>query len=361
MLSADGACQCIHYGELFTTYTEVIQTVNSRTNLDGKLFLSVENDVLMPTSDVTPNGLAKACCVKLRNVIIGGDILVIRTDQQKVWGEFLARYIRHLERKVLQLVTGSTVYHLYAASLEKLDLCIPTPLEQKKIADCLSSLDDLIAAEGRRLEALHQHKQGLMQKLFPQPGKTIPRLRFPEFHKEPKWRALTIEDVCDPKAGQFVPASEISEQAEEDLFPCYGGNGLRGYVKSFTHEGRYILVGRQGALCGNVNLCSGKFHATEHALVVTPRPGIDTGWLFYALDLLKLNRFSIGQAQPGLSARVLKNLSIWAPIEVGEQQKIADCLRSLDELIAAEEQRLNALLMHKQGLLQKLFPSLDWQ
>ncbi len=133
MLSNNGINECIHYGELFTSYPEVIRTVSSRTDIDENLFLSAEDDVLMPTSDVTPNGLAKACCLKLRDMIIGGDVLVIRTDQQRIDGEFLARYIRRLEHRVLQLVTGSTVYHIYATSLEKLDLCVPqfAPVEYR--------------------------------------------------------------------------------------------------------------------------------------------------------------------------------------------------------------------------------------
>ena len=188
------------------------------------------------------------------------------------------------------------------------------------------------------------------------PSPFAPKLRFPEFLSGSTWDELTIGDVCDLKAGDFIPASEISEHAHEGSFPCYGGNGFRGYVKSFTHEGGYVLVGRQGALCGNVNLYADKFHATEHALVATPKPGIATGWLFYALDVLKLNRFSIGQAQPGLSVGVLRDVGISVPIGEAEQQKIADCLGSLDDLTAAEGRKLEILRQHKQGLMQRLFP-----
>ena len=167
VLSTDGTNRCIHYGELFTAYTEVIIAVDSRTDLDENIFLSVEDDVLMPTSDVTPNGLTKACCLKLRDVIIGSDILVIRTDPQIVDGEFPARYIRRLEQKALQLVTGSTIYHLYASALKNLGARIPSQFEQKNIADCLGSPDDLIEATGKKIEALRQHKKGLMQQLLP--------------------------------------------------------------------------------------------------------------------------------------------------------------------------------------------------
>lgn len=258
---------------------------------------------------------------------------------------------------VLARCTGSNYPAINPSALASIDVLLPRKTEQKKIAECLGSLDDLIAAEGRKLEALRQHKQGLMQQLFPQPGETVPRRRFAEFRNGSIWDELTIGDVCDLKAGDFIPASEIADHADEGSFPCYGGNGLRGYVKSLTHEGRYVLVGRQGALCGNVNLYAGKFHATEHALVATPKPGIDTDWLFYALDLLKLNRFSIGQAQPGLSVGVLRDVGISVPIEEDEQQKIADCLVSLDVLIAAKVRKLDTLKTLKQGLLQQLFPS----
>ena len=167
VISAQGEFPCIHYGELFTEYQEVIDTVKSFTDIHEKTFHSVENDVLMPTSDVTPNGLAKACCIKLNNVILGGDILVIRTSMELISGEFLARYIRNEEKKVLQLVTGSTVFHLYASAIEKMAFMIPEKAEQQKIAACLSSLDDLITAQTQKVTALQSHKKGLMQQLFP--------------------------------------------------------------------------------------------------------------------------------------------------------------------------------------------------
>ena len=166
-ITPNGKYPCIHYGELFTEYPEVIRSARSRTDLNGNTFLSRSNDVLMPTSDVTPSGLAKACCIKLNRVVLGGDILVIRASKDAVEGGFLARYIRHLEPKVLQLVSGSTVFHLYATSIGKLTLRFPRKPEQEKIADCLSSLDDRIRLEAERLDALKDHKKGLMQQIFP--------------------------------------------------------------------------------------------------------------------------------------------------------------------------------------------------
>ena len=184
----------------------------------------------------------------------------------------------------------------------------------------------------------------------------VPKLRFPEFWGAEGWMLSVLVRACEMQAGKFVAASNISEHNQNGFFPCFGGNGLRGYTTTHTHDGTYPLIGRQGALCGNVRLVSGKFHATEHAVAATPKNAIDVGWLYYSLDLLNLNRFATGQAQPGLSVDVLENVSLAIPPLEAEQQKIADCLSSVDELIAAQALKVEALKTHKKGLMQQLFP-----
>ncbi|HAT1863422.1 TPA: restriction endonuclease subunit S [Legionella pneumophila] len=358
-ITSSGNSLCIHYGELFTKYSEIINAVNTRTNLEGDCFLSIENDVLMPTSDVTPKGLAKSCCLKLDNIILGGDILVIRPNQSLVFGEYLSRLIRNQEAQVLQVVSGSTVFHLYASSMEKLFFPFPSLQEQQKIADCLSSIDELITVESKKLDTLKIYKKGLMQQLFPAEGETLPKLRFPEFQAAPDWEEKTLKELCSLQAGKFITASEIYEKNQKNLYPCYGGNGLRGFVKSYTHNGTYPLIGRQGALCGNINISEGSFYATEHAVVVTAKKGVNVNWLFYQLVRLNLNQYATGQAQPGLSVAVLDKLYSTIPHSPIEQQKIADYLSSIDELITAENKKLDMLKKHKKGLMQQLFPTMS--
>ncbi|CUI27555.1 restriction endonuclease subunit S [Achromobacter xylosoxidans] len=184
----------------------------------------------------------------------------------------------------------------------------------------------------------------------------VPKLRFPEFRGTAGWTQSDLATVCDMQAGKFVSASSISERSKDGLFPCYGGNGLRGYTETHTHNGTYPLIGRQGALCGNVRFVSGQFHATEHAIVATPKEAIDVGWLYYSLDLLNLNRFATGQAQPGLSVEALAKVPVAVPLLEKEQQKIAECLCLLDDLMAVQARKVDALKTHKKGLMQQLFP-----
>ena len=161
-----GSEPCIHYGELFTKYAETIHKIVSRTDKSGDYFRSEANDVLMPTSDVTPNGLAKASCVTMGGVILGGDILVIRADVDVLFGTFLAYLIRHAQEKILQLVTGTTVFHLYAGDMKKFTFLRPSVVEQRVIVAVLGDMDAEITALEAKLSKARQLKQGMMQELL---------------------------------------------------------------------------------------------------------------------------------------------------------------------------------------------------
>lgn len=253
---------------------------------------------------------------------------------------------------------GARINSINNSQLNNYKFAIPQPAEQTKIADCMSSLDDLISAVTDKIETLKEYKKGLMQQLFPAEGKTTPATRFPEFQNDEEWEESTLGNISDMQAGKFVSASEIYDVKKDTMYPCYGGNGLRGYTYSFTHFGIYPLIGRQGAQCGNITYAEGKFHATEHAVVVTPKKDIDIRWLYYLLIKSHLNQYATGQAQPGLSVDVIKTVTVRIPKNKNEQQQIACCLLSVDELIFIETNKLDQLKVHKKGLMQQLFPTI---
>ena len=165
------------------------------------------------------------------------------------------------------------------------------------------------------------------------------------------WDAVPLSQVCSMKSGEGIISGRIDAHSD---YPCYGGNGLRGFTSRFTHDGTHALVGRQGALCGNVLGVQGKFFASEHALVVAAKDNTDIGWLTLVLGRMRLNRYSESSAQPGLSAAKLLRLAVACPGSKAEQRAIAGVLSDADALIESLEQLLAKKRHLKQGAMQEL-------
>ena len=169
-ITSTGDKFCIHYGELFTKYQEIITEVISKTNSQMRV-PSESGDILFPASDVTPTGLARCSAILKDNILLGGDIIILRPEIPLNSG-FLSYEINTQKESIIRLVIGAVVKHITPSALATLTVFVPPTLdEQQKIADCLSELDALIAAETEQLENLKDHKKGLMQQLFPQPAK----------------------------------------------------------------------------------------------------------------------------------------------------------------------------------------------
>jgi len=170
------------------------------------------------------------------------------------------------------------------------------------------------------------------------------------------WKRTALDSICDLQAGKFVPASEILETCNGSYYPCYGGNGLRGFVKNYSHSGTFPLIGRQGALCGNINKAYGKFYATEHAVVATPNTNIEVEWLYYQLIHANLNKYATGVAQPGLSVKNIKEIPFVVP-PLPEQKAIAALLSTWDEAIEKTERLIQAKERQKLGELHSRISS----
>lgn len=160
-----------------------------------------------------------------------------------------------------------------------------------------------------------------------------------------------LSDVISMKSGESITAERITSEGK---FPCFGGNGLRGYTTTFTHDGSYTLVGRQGALCGNVTFVSGRFYASEHAIVVTPKKETDIKFMSYVLYDMNLNQYSESSAQPGLSVKKLLELEYPIPQNKEEQTAIAEALSDIDSLISSLQKLIEKKNAIKQGVMQEL-------
>ena len=166
-----------------------------------------------------------------------------------------------------------------------------------------------------------------------------------------EWKVDRLGEICLTfKSGTTITSQSIKESG---LYPVYGGNGLRGYTDSYTHNGDYILIGRQGALCGNINFIRGKAYISEHAIAVQPNESNSIEFLRYKLDFWNLNRFSESSAQPGLSVEKLVRYKLAVP-QIEEQRKIAEILGVWDEAIEKQSRLIEKLELRKRALMQRL-------
>ena len=234
---------------------------------------------------------------------------------------------------------------------------VPSHAEQQKIADCLSSLDDLIAAETYKLDTLKTHKKGLMQQLFPREGETVPRLRFPEFREAPAWGKEKLEKLITTVS----PPSKLqsSNYGTQGKFPIIDQS--QEFICGWTDDERAVITESLPLIIFGDHTCALKFvdkpfaQGADGIKILKVRPAISAEYLFHSLSHRPLAMEDYKRHFSMLKERAV----VFPDIESGEQQKIADCLSSLDDLITAQTQKIDALKTHKKGLMQQLFPTLD--
>ena len=245
--------------------------------------------------------------------------------------------------------------------------------EQKKIAECLTSVDELIAVQTRKVDALKAHKKGLMQQLFPREGETQPRFRFPEFRDAGEWGDQTVGDFGKVVTGNtpsttrpafygggipFVSPADISDlrfvdQTKTTLTP-------EGYSQTRPIRAGSVLFVSIGSTIGKVAQNVYDCATNQQINSVAPNSKHSDGFVYFALSFAseRISMLAGRQAVPIINKSLFSSVQILVP-KLPEQQRIASCLSSLDALITAETQRLEALKTHKKGLLQSLFPSAE--
>jgi type I restriction enzyme S subunit len=236
------------------------------------------------------------------------------------------------------------------ATFFEMPIPVPSSSEQHAIGSFFSRLDDLITLHQRKYDKLVIFKKSMLEKMFPKDGESVPEIRFAGF-TDP-WEQRKLGELSSEfQSGDFISAEEILGSGP---YPVYGGNGLRGYAKQYNHDGFYALIGRQGALCGNVNTAVGKAYFTEHAVAVKANFLHDTRFLAHLLGCMDLGRYSGQSAQPGLAVGVLKEVETTVPSKA-EQQAIGSFFSRLDSLITLHQRKLELLQNIKKSLLDKMF------
>ena len=257
-------------------------------------------------------------------------------------------------------------------------VAIPTPnsAEQQKIADCLSSLDELIAAQARKVDALKTHKKGLMQQLFPREGETQPRLRFPEFRDVGEWKKYSLKDVFSIFQGfafssndsvengvRWLKIADVGIQQMSHSTPSHLPFQFKKQFEKFSvSEGDYVIALTRPILSGQLKMA--QVDQTFAGALLKQRVGklVTTHHMPFVYFLLQcqqtigdIEKSISGAEPPNLSAQQIENIKTFIPNEL-EQIRIAECITSINDLITCATQELETHKTHKKGLMQQLFP-----
>lgn len=343
-LVTDGTHPCIHYGELFTRYGAVIDIVRSRTDQDLPV-KSKAGDVLMPTSDVTPRGLAKASAILRSGVGLGGDVLVIRPDLAKADPRFLAYAIRHDANQVLGLVRGSTVYHLYAADMRHFELPSLPVAEQERAADALKDSDDLIGALERVIGKKQAVQQGMMQQLLT--GNT----RLPGFAEQ--WDERLLGDVARIKTG----SRNNQDKKAGGKYPFFVRSATIERIDSYSYDCEAILIPGEGGIGSIFHYISGKFEVHQRVYKISDfSPEVYGRFVYYYMRHYfgaHAMENSVKATVDSLRLPTFRRFQLRLP-RIAEQRAIAAVLDESVAEIEALEFRLLKVRNIKQGMMQQL-------
>lgn len=325
---------------------------NGRLRFDDNVYVKVdvpdratvrENDILICVRNGSRDLIGKSAVIDAPSagMAFGAFMGLYRSEHNG----FLAHVFKsEIVMRQIHEHLGATINQITNKSLNGFKTPLPkNPDERKAIAEALSDADTLIESLEHLIAKKRQIKQGAMQELL-----TCKR-RLEGFEAE--WRNRYLGDMATMKSGEGITSAKIDNSSS---YPCYGGNGLRGFTTEYNHDGRYALVGRVGALCGNVNIVEGRFFASEHAIVVYPRPDVATDYLAYLLQYANLNRLSEASAQPVLTVSKLNKLEFPVPMDKQEQEAIAQFITDLNDNISGLEVQYHKACQIKLGMMQEL-------
>lgn len=339
---------------------DTLKQITTATNTQiEKCYIKKGDIFFTPTSEV-PNDIAISS-VALEDIpdgVYSYHLVRLRLHKQEDWDLKFRTYIfktKSFFDQSFRLAQGSgTRYVINLPQFRKISIPIPSLAEQQKIAACLSSLDDLITAESQKLELLKEHKKGLLQNLFPQEGETVPKLRFKEFVDSGEWEVKRLGEVLDyERPDKYIVSSE---NYNDSGIPVLTAN--KSFILGYTNETEGVCKNLPAIIFDDFTTdkkyVDFPFKVKSSAIKILRPKGNEN--LKFIFELMTLIRF---EAKEHKRYYISSYQNLLVPIpKPQEQQKIAACLSSLDDLINAQSQKIELLQQHKKGLLQGLFPDL---
>ncbi len=332
-LSDDGE-PCILYGELYTKYkSETIREVISKTNIDNaKLVRSKANDVIIPCSGETAEDIATARCVLNGNILLGGDLNIIRLHGYD--GAFMSYQLNGRRKyEIAKVAQGVSVVHLYGEHLKGVKTINPCLEEQKKIAKLLSLLDERISTQNKVIDKLQSLIKGIAHKISKQ-GK--PNIRLSE---------------CLECSSTTLQESDV---AEVGAYPVYGANGIVGYLDTYSTTKEAIYIIKDGSGVGSVSYVKGKCSATGTLNILQAKEGYSLRYLYFMLKVFNFEPYKTGMAIPHIYFKDYRKAKIYCP-SYELQVKYTDLLFGIEQKAITEQKILTNLYDQKQYLLRQMF------
>ena len=339
-ISKNGIHECILYGNLYTDYGMIADTVVYRTNTEiPNPVYSKFGDVLIPASDTTPTGLARASSVEKSGVLLGGDINIVR-PKQCINGSCLSLAINANRKQLIKLIKGTTVRHIHNSEIQRIEVALPiTICEQEKITSYFKNLDNLITLHQRKYDKLVDIKKALLEKMFPKNNSNIPEIRFKGFTDA--WEQRKVSDIANRYDNLRVPVT--AHLREKGSTPYYGANGIQDYVKGYTHKGEFILIAEDGANDLKdypVQYVNGSIWANNHVHVLQGKGNIaDNKFLKYSISQTNIEVLLVGGGRAKLNANIMMKMTIKLPKNITEQLAIGDYIYKLDNLITLHQRK----------------------
>lgn len=331
-------------------------TVYVRSDVKGYT-LTEENDILICVRNGSKSLIGKNALIpKGMPLCTNGAFMIVFRANNPCFA-FQLFQSKQFDKQV-KADLGATINSINSKQLKKYIFAIPQKKkEQEKIADCLSSVDELISAEAKKLSLLNDYKKGWMQKLFPAEGKTVPEWRFPEFKDSVEWEENIMDDIviCN---NSTISLNKI--ELKQSGYPVYGADGVVGNIDNFQQSEKYISMVKDGSGVGRLNL------NTSHSSVLGTLSCLKSKnktkylleWIYYYLNSIDFSVYVKGSGIPHIYYSDYKNRIISVP-SLPEQQKIADFLSGIDELISRQKDKIEELKQHKKALMQGLFPVVE--
>ena len=321
-----------------------------------KSFLIAKGDLLIAMSGATTG--KTAVYNKDNEAYLNQRVGLFKSTNSQNYYPFICQWVKTelFQNQLKRTLAAGAQPNISSKDIESFTLIYPTSdnssNEQKKIADCLSSLDSYIDATKRKLEQLNEHKKGLMQRLFPAKGKTIPALRFPEFQNEGEWVEVPFGSIINVNSGKDYKHLDVGN------IPVYGTGGYMLSVNDRLSDIDAVGIGRKGTI-DKPQYLKAPFWTVDTLFFLTSSKNYDIRYLYYLCQTIPWKTYGEQTGVPSISKNSIDKLEVVITTNLVEQQKIAQSLLHLDNAMDAIKRKIHLLETHKYGLMQNLFPNLN--